>query len=81
MIRDWMNKIRRGNFTYCLKGQQDVIILTGGIAHSKMLTDTIIDYCKHLGKIVVMAGESEMEALANGTLRMLEGSEEYKTFE
>lgn len=67
--------------TIPLKGQQDVIILTGGIAHSKMLTDTIIDYCKHLGKIVVMAGESEMEALANGTLRMLEGSEEYKTFE
>ena len=24
MIRDWMNEIRRGNFTYYLKGQQDI---------------------------------------------------------
>lgn len=33
-----------------LRGQVDVIILTGGIAHSKMLTDMIAGYCGHIGK-------------------------------
>ncbi len=63
-----------------LKGQVDVIILTGGIARSKMLTDMITEYCGHIGKIEVMAGEGEMEALAGGTLRMLMGEEIAKEY-
>lgn len=63
-----------------LRGQVDVIILTGGIAHSKMLTDMIAGYCGHIGKVAVMAGESEMEALAAGAVRMLKGEEEAKVY-
>ncbi len=63
-----------------LKGKVDFIILTGGIAHSAKLTDMIADYCSHIGEIVVMAGESEMEALAAGALRMLQGEEEAKEY-
>lgn len=63
-----------------LKGDVDVIILTGGIAHSKMLTDMIKGYCQHIGKIVVMGGEVEMEALAGGAIRMLKGEEETKEY-
>ncbi len=63
-----------------LRGQVDVIILTGGIAHSKMLTDMIENFCGHIGKVVVMAGESEMEALAAGAVRMLNGEEEAKVY-
>lgn len=63
-----------------LKGKVDVIILTGGIARSKLLTDMIAEYCGHIGKIEVMAGEEEMEALASGALRMLKGEEEAKTY-
>lgn len=63
-----------------LKGHVDFIILTGGIAYSKMLTDMIKSYCEHIGKIVVKPGEREMEALANGALRMLKGEEEVKEY-
>lgn len=63
-----------------LQGKVDVIILTGGIAYSKMLTDMIKGFCGHIGQIVVMAGESEMEALAAGAVRMLKGEEEAKVY-
>lgn len=57
-------------------GKVDVIILTGGIAHSKWLTDKIQQYCGHIGPIEIMPGELELEALAEGTMRMLTGEEE-----
>ena len=58
-----------------------MIILTGGIAHSKLLTGMIEKFCGHIGPIVVMAGESEMEALAAGAVRMLRGEEEAKIYD
>lgn len=63
-----------------LKGKVDAVILTGGIAHSAMLTDMIKDYCGHIGEIHVMPGELELEALAEGTVRMLKGEEEYREY-
>ena len=63
-----------------LKGKVDAVILTGGVAHSKTLTDLIEEYAGHIGKIVVMAGENELEALANGALRMLKGEEEAQEY-
>ena len=62
----------------CLEGKVDCIILTGGLAYFQFLVETIQKYCKHIGHIEVMPGESEMEALAAGTLRMLTGEEEIK---
>ena len=61
-----------------LEGKVDVIILTGGAANSDLLCRTIKKYCGHIAPIEVMPGESEMEALANGTLRMMTGEEEAK---
>ena len=52
------------------KGKVDVIILTGGVAHSKMLTDMIKGYVEFIAPVAVMAGESEMDALALGGLRL-----------
>lgn len=63
-----------------LMGKVDFIILTGGIAHSSMLTDMIKDFCGHIAHIYVMAGESEMQALADGAMRMLKGEEEAKVY-
>ncbi len=62
------------------KGKTDVIILTGGVAHSKRLTEMIKSYCGHIAEICVMPGESELEALAGGAKRMLEGREEIKKY-
>ena len=64
-----------GLLSIVLKGNCDAIILTGGMAYSKMLTDRIKDYVGFLAPVVVMAGENEMEALAQGGLRILTGQE------
>lgn len=67
------------DMSVALKGRVDAIILTGGVAHSEVLTSMIREYAGHIGKFVVMAGENEMEALAMGALRMLDGKEDAKT--
>lgn len=64
-----------GQMSVVHKGKTDVIILTGGIAHSKMLTDLIKDYTDFIAPVAVMPGESEMQALAFGGLRLLSGKE------
>ena len=58
-----------------LKGKCDAIILTGGLAHSRMLTDRITEYVGFIAPVCVMPGENEMEALAQGGLRLLTGEE------
>lgn len=65
-----------GTYSVPLKGKVDAIILTGGIAHNNDLVDMIKDHVSFIGKVVVMPGEEEMEALANGALRVLRGEEE-----
>ena len=58
-----------------LKGQVDAVILTGGAAHSKRLTAMIKDYAGFVGEFVIMPGEDELLALAQGADRILEGEE------
>jgi butyrate kinase len=62
------------------KGEIDQIILTGNVAHSKMFCDWVRDYCGWVAPITVIPGESEMSALANGILRVIEGEEEAQTY-
>ncbi|MCI6011952.1 MAG: butyrate kinase [Firmicutes bacterium] len=67
--------------TIPLKGKVDAILLTGGAAHSKMLTGMIREYAGHLGEFILMPGENELEALAEGAWRILEGREEANTYQ
>ena len=64
----------------CFTELIDAVILTGGLAHSKMLTDMVIGYLHTLCRVVVLPGENEMEALALGALRLLTGQEEVHTY-
>lgn len=64
-----------GLLSVALKGKCDAIILTGGLAYSKLLTERIRDYVGFLAPVVVIPGENEMEALAQGGLRILTGQE------
>lgn len=64
-----------GSLSICLKGKVDAIILTGGIAYSKMLTAMIQEYAGFLGEIVVIPGENELLALGKGCNRVLLGEE------
>lgn len=63
-----------------LDGKVDAIVLTGGIAYSKRFTDWIVSRVSFLGKVILMPGELETQALAAGALRVLRGVEIAKTF-
>ncbi|NOY88830.1 MAG: butyrate kinase, partial [FCB group bacterium] len=63
-----------------LKGKYEAIVLTGGMAHSKMLVEEIQKYISFLGRVAVVAGEFEMEALAAAGMRFLTGREKLKQY-
>lgn len=70
-----------GELATVVEGNVDVIILTGGIAYSKMLTEWIVKRIRFIAPVEILAGENEMESLAFGALRVLRGEEtarEYK---
>jgi butyrate kinase len=63
-----------------LKGEIDAIVLTGGLAKSKVLVSKLKEWIGFLGKVLVYPGEDEMKSLALGGLRVLRGEEEAKTY-
>ncbi len=63
-----------------LKGKFESIVLTGGMANSKMLVDEISAFVAFLGKVTTVAGEFEMEALAAAGVRFLTGQEKLKKY-
>lgn len=69
-----------GALAAALKGEVDAIALTGGMAHSKRLTDFITERVSFIAPVKVYPGECEMEALYRGTKRVLEGKENAKHF-
>lgn len=64
-----------------LNGDVNAIIITGGLAHSKILTDMVIPRVSFIAPVTVMPGECEMEALAGGGLRILSGEEAAKHYD
>jgi len=69
-----------GELSTVVKGKVDAIILTGGIAYSKMMTDMIKERVEFIAPVEIMAGENEMESLALGTLRVLRNEEEAREY-
>lgn len=63
-----------------LKGMVDAIVITGGMAHSRMLTGWIEERVRFIAPVLVYPGEDEMEALAAGGLRVLTGKEKAKIY-
>jgi butyrate kinase len=64
-----------GALAVSLKGQVDAILITGGIARSKMLTDWIKDWTEFLAPVHIYPGEDELHALGEAGLRILRGEE------
>ena len=64
-----------GAMAVVAKGKMDAIIITGGIAYSKMFTDWIKEYVEFLAPIVLVPGSMEMQALARGVNRVVNGEE------
>ncbi len=61
-------------------GKVDAIVLTGGIANSKKLTDSITRKVEFIAPVMVFPGEDELEALTRGALRVLSGEEKAKEY-
>ncbi len=69
-----------GGLATVVSGAIDCIILTGGMAYSKKLTQALSRKLDFLAPIELMPGECEMEALAFGAMRLLSGEEEAKHY-
>lgn len=69
-----------GQLATVVEGQVDGIILTGGMAYSKLLTSWIEKRVKFISQVIIVPGENELEALAMGGLRVLRGEEEVHRF-
>lgn len=63
-----------------LSGLVDTIILTGGIAYSKLIVEKISARVKFIAPVVVVPGEEELESLALGALRVLRGEEKERIY-
>lgn len=63
-----------------LKGKIDAVVVTGGLAFSDYVVSRLKGYLEFLGPFFVIPGEFEMEALARGAFRIIEGKEEAKEY-
>lgn len=68
-----------GAMATVLKGKVDAIVITGGVAYSKQFVRLLKERIDFIGEVIVIPGEEEMLALAEGALRVLSGEEEAKT--
>jgi butyrate kinase len=69
-----------GELATVVAGDVDAIVLTGGIAHSTLLTGWIAERVSFLAPVMVLPGENELESLALGILRVLDGEEPAKLY-
>ncbi len=69
-----------GAMATVVKGDVSAIVLSGGLAKSKMLTNWIRERVEFIAEVMILPGEFEMEALAKGALRILRGEEQAKEY-
>jgi butyrate kinase len=69
-----------GAMATVLKGDVDAIVISGGVAHSRMLLGWIEERVAWISKILVYPGEDEILALVLGVLRVLRGEEEARVY-
>ena len=65
-----------GAMATALRGETDAILLTGGMAHEKKLTAELEKRVGWIAPVRLYPGEDELQALAEGALRVLRGEEE-----
>ena len=70
-----------GAMATVLSGKVDRIILTGGIAYSERIVQAIAARVAFIAPVVVVPGEKELESLAAGALRVLNGEEQAQIYQ
>lgn len=63
-----------------LSGRVDAIVLTGGLAYGKEFAGKISARVNWIADVIIRPGENELQALAEGALRVLRGEEEAKEY-
>lgn len=63
-----------------LDGEVDAILLTGGMAYSERMVQILTRKTSFIAPVLTFPGEYEMEGLAAGALRVLQGVEEPKYY-
>lgn len=69
-----------GAMAAALHGQVDGILLGGGMVHNKELVGKITEACSFIAPVSAYPGEFEMEAMAAGAIRALEGKEQVRQY-
>ena len=69
-----------GAMATVVNGKLDAIVLTGGIAYSKLLTGWIRQRVEYIAPVLIYPGEDELCALVEGALRVLRGQEQAKEY-
>ena len=64
-----------GALAAVLEGRIDAIVLTGGIAFDTYFVELIRRRVEFMARLIILPGEDEMTALAQGALRVLRGEE------
>ena len=67
-----------GAMAAVLAGKVDAILLTGGMAHSQRMISSLKSYIEWIAPVTVYAGEDELQSLAEGVFRVLDGEEPAK---
>lgn len=70
-----------GAMAAALDGEVDAVILTGGLAHSNIITDNISRRVGFIAPIAIFPGEDEMLALAESGLAILRGERTAKLYQ
>ncbi|GAK61029.1 probable butyrate kinase 1 [Candidatus Vecturithrix granuli] len=65
-----------GELATVVKGRVDRIVLTGGVACSEMITTWVKERVEFIAPVEILPGENELESLALGALRVLQGEEQ-----
>lgn len=69
-----------GSMSVALKGRIDGILLGGGMVYNKQLVAEISRDCSWIAPVTAYPGEFEMEAMAAGAERVLDGTEQAKKY-
>lgn len=69
-----------GSMATVLGGKVDGILLGGGMVYNKGLVASIEENCGWIAPVSAYPGEFELEAMAAGAIRVLDGEEEPKMY-
>jgi len=64
-----------GAMAAVLSGKVDVLLVTGGMAHSQKLVRDLSGFVRWIAPITLFPGEDELPAMVEGVLRVLRGEE------